>query len=249
MALTPGSFASPHPGLAPRLEKRERLADRLYGQIVERIVSGALEAGDKLPSENELCRAYGVSRPVIRETLMRLQADGLIHTRQGVGSFIERRPPPGLIRFAEPSDLAGVMRCFEVRLSIEGAAARLAAQRGAPQSVAQIESALSAFKAAMDGEGGAEHADFEFHLAVAKAANNDYFVTILSSLHTAIDALLRISLGITTRGSAQRMRRVYEEHESIYDAIAGRDGEGADLAMRYHLNRAQRRITDKVRDR
>ncbi|MCH9670442.1 MAG: FCD domain-containing protein, partial [Gammaproteobacteria bacterium] len=168
--------------------------------------------------------------------------------RQGVGSFIKRRPPQGLIQFAQPSDLAGVMRCFEVRMPIEGAAASLAAERGTPEAVARIETALQAFKAAMDGEGNAENADFEFHLAVANAANNEYFVTIMSSLHAAIDALLHISLGITKRGSTERMRRVYEEHESICDAILGRDGNGAALAMRYHLNRARRRITDNARD-
>jgi len=249
MARKPNEPERTTEALGPRVEKRERLADRLYGQIVERVVSGALEAGAKLPSENELCRVYGVSRPVIRETLMRLQADGLVHTRQGVGSFIRRRPPQGLIQFAEPSDVAGVMRCFEARLSIEGSAARLAAERGSSAAVEDIREALLIFKRAMDGSGRAENADFEFHLAIARAAGNDYFVAILRSLHAAIDGLLRISIGITKRGSHERMRRVYEEHEAIYDAIAEKDTEGADLAMRYHLSRARRRITDQARDR
>lgn len=235
--------------LDPRVGKRERLADQLYGQIVERIVSGALEAGDKLPSESELGRVYGVSRPVIREALMRLQADGLVSTRQGVGSFIRRRPPEGLIQFAEPSDVAGVLRCFEVRLAIEGAAARLAAERASPAAVEAIGQTLPALARAMDGDGRVEDADYDFHMAVAKAAANDFFVAILGSMHTAIDGLLRISLGITRRGSRERMRRVCEEHEAIYDAILGKDPEGADLAMRYHLSRARRRITDQAHDR
>ena len=229
--------------------RRERLADQLYGKIVERIVAGALEAGDRLPSENELCRAYGVSRPVIREALMRLQADGLVYTRQGAGSFIRRQPPQGLIQFAEPSDVAGVLRCFEARLCIEGAAARLAAERGSPAAVEAIAQALPALARAMDGKGRAEDADYEFHMAVAKAAANDFFVAILGSMHAAIDGLLRISLGITKRASRERMRRVCEEHEAIYDAIHGKDPEGADLAMRYHLSRARRRITDQGHDR
>lgn len=239
------AFLSLNPGDG----KRERLADQLYGRIVERIVSGALEAGDKLPSENELCRTYGVSRPVIREALMRLQADGLVHTRQGVGSFIRRRPPQGLIQFAEPSDVAGVLRCFEARLSFEGTAARLAAERGSAAAVKAIGQTLPALARAMEGEGRAEDADYEFHMAVAKAAANDFFVAILGSMHTAIDGLLQISLGITKRGSQERMRRVCEEHEAIYDAILEKDPEGADLAMRYHLSRARRRITDQAHDR
>ena len=59
---------------------------------------------------------------------------------------------------------------------------------------------------------------------------------------------MRVALGITTSGSHERIRRVWEEHEAIYDAIVAKDAEAADLAMRYHLHRARRRITDHARD-
>ena len=59
------------------IRKGERLADQLYGQLLEKIVSGQLMEGDKLPSENEISRAFNVSRPVIREALLRLQASAV----------------------------------------------------------------------------------------------------------------------------------------------------------------------------
>jgi GntR family transcriptional repressor for pyruvate dehydrogenase complex len=62
---------------------RVRLADQVYGQIFEQIVSGGLNVGDKLPSENEISERFGVSRPVVREALLRLRADGLITAHQG----------------------------------------------------------------------------------------------------------------------------------------------------------------------
>ena len=65
------------------MQKRGRFADKLYGQIFESIVVGELIEGEKLLSENENSRTYGISRPVIREVLMRLQADGLVYPRQG----------------------------------------------------------------------------------------------------------------------------------------------------------------------
>ena len=117
------------------IRKGERLADQLYGQLLEKIVSGQLMEGDKLPSENEISRAFNVSRPVIREALLRLQADGLVYSRQGAGSFVKARPPEGLIKFAQPSDVAGLLRCFEARLPFEGAAAALAAQRATPEGI------------------------------------------------------------------------------------------------------------------
>lgn len=250
-----GAHYPPDP-LELSIDKSERLADQFYGQIVERIVSGVLEEGDKLPSENELSRAYSVSRPVVREALMRLKADGLVYTRQGIGSFIKRRPPQGLIHLSAPSDVAGMLRCFEARIPIEGATARLAAERGSAREVHAIGQALHALEDAMSrtknrkrtDNSQAEEADFDFHIAVAKAAGNDIFVSILSSLHIAIGTSMRIALGITKSGSPERMRRVWEEHEAIYDAIVAKDPEAADLAMRYHLNRARRRITDHARD-
>ncbi|MBN9058887.1 MAG: FadR family transcriptional regulator, partial [Rhizobiales bacterium] len=68
--------------------RREKLADILYGQILEQIVSGTFAAGDRLPSENDICKAFEVSRPVVREALQRLQADGLVIARQGAGTFV-----------------------------------------------------------------------------------------------------------------------------------------------------------------
>ena len=86
-----------------RLEpgQRERLGDQLYGQILEQIVSGALKEGDKLPSENKICQAFGVSRPTVRAALMRLNADGLVITRQGSGTFLQKRPSDHLTRLAK----------------------------------------------------------------------------------------------------------------------------------------------------
>ena len=90
--------------LVPR--RKERLGDLLYGQILEQITSGALKEGDKLPSESEICRSSQVSRPTVREALMRLSADGLITTRQGSGTYVRQRPPEALMRLASAPDVA-----------------------------------------------------------------------------------------------------------------------------------------------
>ena len=232
--------------LIPR--RREKLGDQLYGQILEQIVSGALNEGDKLPSENQICQSFQVSRPTVREALMRLHADGLVTTRQGSGTFVLRRPSGHLTRLAEISDIAGMLRCWEVRIALEGQAAALAAQRRTPDEMARVSGALTALKAAFAGTSIPAQADFEFHLAVARASGNTLFADLLEMLNATIQQAMKVALSITRAGSEDRARRVIEEHEAIAEAIARGDAEGASLAMRYHLHRSRQRVTDGQRD-
>ena len=233
-----------------RLEpgQRERLGDQLYGQILEQIVSGALKEGDKLPSENKICQAFGVSRPTVRAALMRLNADGLVITRQGSGTFLQKRPSDHLTRLAKVSDIAGMLRCQEVRIALEGQSARLAALRRTQVEMEGIGVALDALRVAFDGSGVPADADYAFHLAVARASGNNLFADILEMLHETIQHAMTVGLGITRTGSKDRAQRVVEEHEAIAEAIARGDGEAADLAMRYHLHRSRQRMTDGQRD-
>jgi DNA-binding FadR family transcriptional regulator len=230
-------------------EKKERLGDRLYGQILEQIAAGTLRPGDKLPSENELSRAFNVSRPVIRQALVRLQADGLVATRKGLGTIVQNAPPEGLTRFSQPSDVAHMLRCLELRLAVEGQAASWAAQRHSTAELRRIGRALEVMGEQMTRDGGVTAAaDLAFHQAVAAASGNILFEQVLQSLDEAIRRGMIIALGLTKERSPERAQRVLDEHRAIYDAIARRDAQGAELAMRYHLDRVRQRVTDGKRD-
>lgn len=225
-----------------QLNKREKLSDQLYGQLLKEIVAGKLNEGDKLPSENEIAQAFQVSRPVIRESLMRLQADGLIYSRQGAGSFVKARPPEGLIEFTAPSDIAGLLRCFEARLPLEGAAASLAARRATEEDISTIELALIQMEDIMNKGNIADKADFDFHMGIANATGNEFYVSVLSTLHTAMRSGMRVALNITKTGSMERRKIVQSEHRTIFDAIASGDETAADLAMRYHIHSVRMRL-------
>ncbi len=232
--------------LVPR--RRERLGDQLYGQILDQIVSGALQEGDKLPSENQICRAFQVSRPTVREALMRLHADGLVTTRQGSGTYVRKRPSPQLTRLAEVSDIAGMLRCLEVRIGLEGQAASLAAQRHSPDQMDAITDALNALRSDFETGTLPAGSDFAFHRAVADASGNTLFPELLTMLQETIQRTMSVALSITRAGSKERTRRVIEEHEAIAEAIERSDAEAAGLAMRYHLHRSRQRVTDGQRD-
>ena len=108
--------------------------------------------------------------------------------------------------------------------------------------------AHSALESAMESDGLADKADFDFHLAVAKITGNDYFVHILTALNAAIVSGMQVALKITKDGSHDRQQKIREEHRAIFNAVAIGDTAAADLAMRYHIHRARTRVTDHLRD-
>jgi len=228
--------------------KRERLADTLYGRLMQQLASGLYSEGDKLPTEKELCTLFDVSRPVVREALMRLQADGLVVARQGAGTFVKKRPPRRLIDLAPTAELAGFLRSFEIRVALEGQSAKLAAIRRTELQLNDIAECLALMEQAIEqGEPARDH-DFAFHRAVATASGNELFVIVLDTISPFVGGSMSLALGLTREGSPERSARVLDEHSRIFEAIAQGDGDGAELAMRYHIDQARRRITDRRRD-
>jgi GntR family transcriptional repressor for pyruvate dehydrogenase complex len=233
LAITPG--------------RRQRLGDQLYGQILDQIVAGQLAEGERLPSEAQLCEMFGVSRPVVREALQRLRADGLVLARQGSGTFVMARPAARLTSFAAPADIALFLRCIEVRLPLEGAAAALAAERRTPAQLVRIEEALAAFS--HSGETAMRpESDMSFHRSIAEAAGNELFVTFLEHVRETLTGFMHVSLSLTRTGPKERAAQVMHEHRQIVEAIRAQDAETARIAMQFHISQARLRMIDRNRE-
>ncbi|WP_104203994.1 FadR/GntR family transcriptional regulator [Billgrantia saliphila] len=228
--------------------RKEKLADQLYGKLMQAIINGNFEKGEKLPSEHRICEHYSVSRPVVREALMRLQADGIVVSRQGSGSYIQRIPPAGLTQYADASDIAMLLKSYEVRMAIECEACALAAVRRSEEQLAQLRQALEGMKEDFTQGRIASQADFNFHMVIAEATGNDMFPQILESIHIDIEKAMTMALSITKSASQERIDRVLGEHRMIYESIEQNDAEGARLAMRHHINRVRKRVTDNLSD-
>ncbi|QVQ27471.1 FadR family transcriptional regulator [Achromobacter deleyi] len=227
---------------------RVRLADQLYGQIFEQIVSGGLNVGDKLPSENEISERFGVSRPVVREALLRLRADGLVTAHQGLGTFVSHQPAPRLKTFNDVQNVSAYLRAQEVRVALEGDAARLAALRRTDEQLKKIADTHAAFADSLARGQVSAEADLAFHASIAEASGNDFYLGVLESIHESISGFMRLTLNLTRTGSRQRAQRVVDEHASILDAIREQDGERARVAMQFHLGQARHRLVDRDRD-
>lgn len=228
-------------GFGP-LRRSERLADQLYEQIVSQIVAGMLPTGERLPSESRLCEIFGVSRPIVREAIIRLQADGLVVTRQGAGTYVARRPKDEFLRLAPIGGLADLMRCFEFRIALEGEAAYLAATRCTPAALAEIDGALTALDRAIESQAVGVDADQRFHVAIAEASQNTLFVQGLDALSAHIFTGMHVARSLSLGHSARRLAVVQHEHEAIANAIRAADPELARETMRRHIDNARARI-------
>jgi DNA-binding FadR family transcriptional regulator len=234
----------------PRLRRRGRsLAQELVAELQGRIGAGQLQPGDKLPTESEIMRSFGVSRTVVREALSRLQAAAQVETRHGIGTFVlESRSGTagdGSLRL-DPLDMAtsmDVLAVLELRISLETESAGLAASRRSDAQLAAMRDALDDFaRNVLDG-GDTVAFDIRFHLLVAQATGNRYFAEIMAHLGTAIIPRNRIaSARLPADRASGYLQKVNREHEEIYDAISRSDSDSARAAMRIHLTNSRERL-------
>jgi GntR family transcriptional regulator, transcriptional repressor for pyruvate dehydrogenase complex len=215
------------------------LTQRVATELREAILSGKFLPGDKLPTEPVLVADFGVSRTVIRESIAALRADGLVDSRHGVGVFVREpsiEPPRGLPPRAI-SKISDMLEELELRNAVEMEAAALAAERRSPAQAAKLMEKMHDFDVLSQNGEATSEADFEFHLAIARATNNDRFELFLRELgrHTIPRENLKASLQ-DTGPLPNRDASLSREHRRIAEAVSLRDPEAARAAMREHLD-------------
>jgi GntR family transcriptional regulator, transcriptional repressor for pyruvate dehydrogenase complex len=219
------------------------LAGRVVAGLKDRILSGELAPGSKLPSESELIEEYAVSRTVVREAVTRLRGEGLVETFQGRGSFVLALPEPTsfTVEASTVRSHRDVLDMIDFRLGIESEAAFLAASRLSEETADAVRDAMEAFASA--GPEDEVEADFAFHRAVTGASGNRFYVDLLDSLGPMMIMLPRTRLGDAySRTDARHVERVRHEHAAVAEAVLARDPDTARAAMRVHLGSTRRRL-------
>ncbi len=220
------------------------MTSEVVEQIAAEIKGGRLQPGARLPTEQALMNALGVSRTVVREAVAALRAEGLVTTRQGAGAFVasDSSRVPFRVDPAGLKSLEDVLEVMELRRAVEGEAAALAAERVTEARAAAIAKGLEAIESAIDKGESAANEDFAFHRSIALATGNSRFVQLLEVLgrHIIPRHSIRVSLSSPAE-QRQYLKRLQKEHARIYVAI--RDGEAAEAreAMRVHLTRSLER--------
>ncbi|MCX7027458.1 MAG: FadR/GntR family transcriptional regulator [Spirochaetes bacterium] len=213
----------------------------VLAHLRDQIVSGELKAGTKLPSERALGEKLGVSRGYVRKALAKLEHYGLIETLPQRGTIVAglgSKAISGLMAsIGSLDDYFDPASLFEIRSILECFAARRAAQRSCPDDLTEILKWHSEFRAKANAGQRALDEDHLFHLAIAKASANAVCLSLISYITPQI-----ISLNADfAESDPNRFERTFAEHEGIVRSILGKDEEGAEAAMRLHMEEAWKR--------
>ena len=222
------------------------LPDRIYARVVEAILRGDFAPHNKLPTEEALSAQFGVSRPTVREALARLRSDGIIDSRRGAGSTVIRAPGTPVVVATPVTSLADIERYYAFRSCVEMGAAAGAAEFRDADDLEALQQAFEALNNAMEGgESGADE-DVRFHLAIARASHNPFFVTTIDTTVAPIRQFIELARNATDKKSLARVRTTQAEHQAIVDAIVRRSPGDAAEAIRIHILNAKRRIFENT---
>ncbi len=190
-----------------------------YALILEAIDGGIYRPGDRLV-ESELADRFGVSRTPIREALQKLETQSML-TRDGRSLIVAS---------LDHNQLAEL---YVVRGELEGLAARLAAQHATDEEIHVLGAMVAEDQAIVGDPDAMARANRRFHKQIHLASHNRYLVQQLDLVHRSMALMASTSIRAEGRG-----RATLDEHQSIVDAIAARDGEAAYRALKSHISRA-----------
>ena len=238
-----------------RLKLEPVTAVQLYEQIVARLAAqiqaGGWKPGDRLPSERDLSRQLGVSRPSLREALGALEVKGVIKTRHGLGNFVADNALDLLPNVASPA-YAGAdispAALLEVRETIDPATARLAAQQHNHPGRIRAEELLALMDANLDPSIPEQRstwsdADRLFHRQIGAMTGNPIFITVCDYIATVMDQPLWRRLRDEAISPPGRIQEFAHEHRAIFEAIVEGDSEASGLLAARHVRRVRKQMS------
>ena len=213
-------------------------------QIAERIQrhihAASLEPGDRLGTEEDLARAFGVSRPTLREALRMLASGNLVRATKGPGGgiFVANTPVGGMSRSVSESiammlefNNVTIEQLLAARLVLEPPLAALAAERATGEQIAFMEEAIDAAERNLDDYVVLRASDRDLHTAIAEAAGNPVLRAVTEWAFEVLQPRLKELIAeVVDEGL------IVQQHWAMVRAIGRRDPTQAEGATRAHLD-------------
>src|ERR1700748_45534 len=205
-----------------QVQAQPTLVEQVVNAIVSEIVEGELPANSRL-IQDDLARAYGVSRQPVQQALLLLRDRGMVKGAPGRGLIVS------------PLDVGFVRNLYEIRAMLDGLAARLAAERGAERARIEGPAFLDMGRAAVESGSLNEQieADMQFHAFINELADN----ALIGETTAPHWPYLRRVMGEVLREDEQMPQSILSEHAAILDAIIAGDGARAEALSRDHISR------------
>jgi GntR family transcriptional regulator, transcriptional repressor for pyruvate dehydrogenase complex len=208
---------------------------KVAAAIGARILSRALREGDRLPPEVQLARQFGVNRSTVREALRELESRGLLQRRPGSKLMSVSRPPRQAVAQGVSDALllhdVTVRDVWEALTMLEPPLAQTAARVRSGEDLAQLGSAVEAFRALQADSEKAVQGTVEVFRALGRSTHNPVLVLAQEPLLQ----LLEPSLGVMIDKVPQARARIATAHRRLLDAISARDEDGAHAWMARHI--------------
>jgi DNA-binding GntR family transcriptional regulator len=208
-----------------QVQPQPTLVEQVVNAIVSEIVEGDLPANSRL-IQDDLARAYGVSRQPVQQALLLLRDRGMVKEAPGRGLIVS------------PLDVGFVRNLYEMRAMLDGLAARLAAERGAERARLEGPAYLDLGRAAVKSGSLNEQieADMRFHAFINELSGNP----LIGETTAPHWPYLRRVMGEVLRDDVQMPQSILNEHVAILDAVIAGDGTRAETLSRDHITRAAR---------
>ncbi len=209
-----------------------RLSELVTKQLKESLFNGQYRPGQRIPSEFELVKAFGVSRVIVREAIRDMEKSGLLEVKRGpkggaVVQHMRHDAVTSVMRDVLNMGQAKVTDIMEVRLDIEPIVAGLAAERATRQDLERLRNNLFAVPEAPGDKYVAWN--MEFHRLIAAASHNPMYNTLVNILTDFTEELVMSLMPIG------KVVHSPHWHPAIFQKIESRDAEGTRQAFREHL--------------
>lgn len=218
--------------------KKTELNTEVFQQMKKMLQSGYWKQGEKIPSENDLAKSFGVSRTTIRQALQKLTSLGLIETVQGKGRFVCVPDVGQIMQLLSPTvylDFNSMRQVNDFREALEALSARLAAENCTEEDILELESNYSAMVECARKGKRREFAilDMEFHIKIGEISRNSLVRRTYSILYELLhDSMIQI---------VERMGYIgLTYHRQLIDAITAHDAKAAESIARSHVENNRR---------
>lgn len=207
------------------------LAEQVADGIMNLIQETPYKAGDKLPTEKELCESTGAGRNTVREALKILASRNVLEIRQGAGTFVSEKQgiPDDPLGFSMVNDHVKLTKdLLQVRIMLEPQIAALAAQCAKEHEIKELEEILEEMEAVMKKREDYSELDTKFHTKIAQCTHNIVMENLLPVIGKGV--------AVFAKEVAQtEYDRTWISHRKIFCYIRDHKPFEAEMEMQYHL--------------